>query len=307
MGFILSTSWNAYRHTDAKGMLFEIKEAGFAEVELSFNLTCTMVGSIEKMVKEGSIRVASLHNFCPFPDNLQREVALPDYYSLASPDAGERSLALQYTKRTIDTAQRLNARAVILHTGRVEIPDKTRDLISLYEQGLFCSAEFAQVKKTAISDRQNKNQPYFDNALKSLDELVPYSARSGISLGVENRFYYREIPSLKELGIILNKFRGSSIFYWHDVGHALIMEKLGFVEPDGYLKSYAQAMLGIHLHNVLGLTDHQVPQRGEFDFAKLKPVLQNKTLKVIEAHHPATSQDLKEAKAFLEETLGRDD
>ncbi len=296
----LSTAWRASQYEDAKQMIFEIKAAGFTEVELSFNLTHGMVGEIAGMVKEGQIKVVSLHNFCPIPDNLAREEALPDYYSLSSLDETERLEALYFTKRTIDTAQDMGARAVVLHCGRVDIPDKTRALIDLYQRGLKGSREFDQVKDAFIIQRQAAVKPYLACALESIATLSRYAKKSGILLGIETRFYYREIPSLEELGIILNQFKGSNVFYWHDTGHAQVMDNLGLARHEEYLERYAPEMLGIHLHNLIGCSDHQAPHQGDFDFYRLKPFLKENTLKIIEAHEQATARDLKLSKDYLE-------
>ena len=83
MSLLLSTAWNAFRHTNAKKLIFEIKKTGFQEVELSFNLTSSMVRDIAGLVKNKEIRVISLHNFCPIPDGIKRCAALPDYYSMS--------------------------------------------------------------------------------------------------------------------------------------------------------------------------------------------------------------------------------
>lgn len=303
MGFALSTAWNAFRHTNGNKLIFEIKETGFEKVELGFNLTASMVTEIAELVRNKLIKVISLHNFCPIPDGLKRETALPDCYAMSSTNEETRLLAIKYAKKTIETAKALNAQSVVLHAGRVEIPDRTRDLISLYEKGFSNSADFISLKGEIIKERDSSSKEFLDNTLKSLEELNKFAVKAGILIGIENRFYYREIPNFQEIGKILGYFKNGNIFYWHDTGHAQVMENLGIAAQKDFLDAYGSSLIGLHLHNICGCHDHKPPSKGELDFKFLKPYIKINTLKVIEAHYPATVSELQESKILLKKIL----
>lgn len=300
MAFALSTAWNALRHEQGKELIREIQAMGFSEIELSFNLTSQIVKDIEELVRHNQMRVVSLHNFCPIPLGFSKEEALPDCLSLAAFEENQRKKAVTQTKKTIATALRLKAKAVVLHSGRVEVPERTHLLLRLFAKGQKESAEFKTLQQDILAERQRYANPFFENALRSLEELNRFVQNEKIFLGIETRFYCREIPNFTEIGIILKHFAGGNIFYWHDTGHAQVMENLGFAKHKEYLDLYGSQMLGIHLHGVKGCLDHQALTQSEDDLRWIKPYLKKEALKVIEVHPEVSAAEVEKSKEFLE-------
>ena len=288
--FSLSTSWNAGSQTSGRDIIEEIKKAGFDSAELGFNLTRQIVEDIIKLVETGSIAVNSIHNFCPIPDNTSPAQASPDYFPLSSPDRSIRRMAIDQTKQTIDYAVRLHSKAVILHMGRVEIGDKTRKLAYLVLNGKDSTGLRAQM----INDRMRSSKNFLDSAIESLKELVDYSKRSSIKLAVENRYYFREIPSIDELRTIFGHFNDNEVFYWHDTGHAQVFENLGFGRHKDYLDSFSNRIIGMHIHDIIGIDDHRPPLSGDLDFSLIMPYIKREDiLKVIEIHQPANESEVR--------------
>ncbi len=301
--FALSTAWNADRWQDGEAIAQEIFELGIRHIELNSSLTGQMVEAIFKFSRQKGITITSLHNYCPIPEGLKREEALPDCFSLSSIDEDERKKAVEFTKITIATAKKVSARVVVLHAGRVEIEDKTRALIALYNQGLKNSAEYKETFEGLVLKRGARRADHFAQVLKSLATLHDYALKSGIRLGIENRFYYREIPTLEEFKTIFDTFKSEYMAYWHDVGHAYIHEKLGLMQSGALLDNFKDRLTGMHLHNIKKLEDHKAPIDGDFDFRSLSPYVKHSTLKVIEAHSNASGEAVNKSIAALTEVF----
>jgi sugar phosphate isomerase/epimerase len=302
--FSFSTAWNADRLLDGKLIVQEIAELGLQQIELNFSLTREMAEAAHRAAQAHRITISSLHNYCPIPEGFKREEALPDCYSLSALDEDERRRAVACTQITIDTAARVGARAVVLHTGRVEMSDRTRQLIGLAVHGQKETPAYRAILDAFVAERSSLCRPYFDQILKSLDELEGHARQNNILLGVENRFYFREIPSIKEYEEIFARFgQNSCIGYWHDVGHACVFERLGLLKADELLEKFGHRLIGMHLHDVKDLADHQAPFEGDFDFTRLKKYLRPDTIKVLEIHRQASAAIVKRSIARLYEVL----
>ena len=84
------------------------------------------------------------------------------------------------------------------------------------------------------------SRPHLEAALLSIRALGEHAVGSSVRLGVEARDQYQEIPSLDEMGTVLDACAGLPVGYWHDAGHGAKLEYFGFLEHEEYLRRYAR-------------------------------------------------------------------
>jgi len=302
--YALSTAWNAWRAQSGEGIVAEAEQLGFSHLELSFSFPIHLFTDIKDMVKAGRISVVSLHNFCPLPIVSPKGNTTPDMFLLSSPQEDERARAVRFTKGTIDAARDIGARCVVLHLGRVDIADDgSRPLIERLEKGKSGSLYYAFLKGRALLKREKHKKKYLEQAIKSLGELAGYAQGCGIQLGIENRYYIREIPSFDEIGLLLEKFQGETVCYWHDFGHAQFKENLGIGTHEEYLKRYGSRIAGVHIHDIVRSDDHRAPLCGTINYNKFKTYLRPDMIKVFEMHHPATVEEIGRGYRFFREAI----
>jgi hypothetical protein len=139
-------------------------------------------------------------------------------------------------------------------------------------------------------------------------------------LGLETRFYFHEIPNIDEMEILLNasrhfesfvpchsnpersereakqshlaqdkpcserseSIRKESVGYWHDVGHAEVNQRLGFTPHEEWLSRFSHKMIGVHLHDVIGISDHRPPGKGNVNWGMVAKYLPREAIRTCE-------------------------
>lgn len=277
-------------------MLLAIKETGLDTIELNYRLNYDQVEQMVASLGELGLKVSSLHNFAPLPNDAPSPRHPSNYYRLSAIDEDERRRAVVWTKKTIDTAVRVKARVVVIHAGMIELPeDLSGKLIELYKQGKKDSPEFAEVRITLLKSRREHRGPFLDSVIRSLKEIMPYAQQNNILIGLETRYYPIEIPNCDEVGEILGQFQSQGMGYWHDVGHAEVNSRLGITPHAQFLDHYRDKLIGFHLHGVNVLRDHIAPFEGDFDLTAVFPYFKNHHIKVIESGPSATLEQIRAA------------
>ncbi|MGB9697923.1 MAG: sugar phosphate isomerase/epimerase family protein [Thermodesulfobacteriota bacterium] len=294
----ISTSFRSEIASTGKEVMEAIADLGLKAIELEYRLTREMFMEIRLYLKRG-IEVLSIHNFFPVPNGVPKEKASGDFFSLSAPDEEERALAIKYTLETIRWAEELGAKAVVLHLGKLPLPDFMEIIKSLYDQHRINTPEGKALIQELKGKRAQLGTNYLERTWRSLDELVDEAEKRRIYLGVENRYNIHDFPNLEELDIIFQKLKGSCLRYWHDIGHATTQQNLGLEEQERLLTNFGHLLIGVHLHGCKGYHDHEAPGLGEEDYDLLKKFLKPDTIRIIETHHRATPQELKEGIEFL--------
>ncbi len=293
----ISTSWLSSKVDEPSQIIAQIAAVGAEAIELEYRISSLAYSKIVPLLEKYQMTVLSVHNFFPIPPMLNRGSG--DAFLFTSDDKEERDLAVEYTKTTVQQASELEARVAILHLGGIPLKTDLDRLYEFYDQGQYESEEAILLKKHLTEERKDKARVYLDRVLLCLDRLLPLAEKLEVTIGIENRYHYHEIPSYHELGQIFKEFKGAPIAYWHDVGHAHNLESLGLGGDQGFLDTYAAEMAGIHLHDAKGREDHFAPGSGDLEFSQIKPHLRPWTIKIIEVHSKVSSNQLSRSLKFL--------
>ncbi len=294
----ISTCWWFNRLYSGEEIAGDILELGLKGVELEYRISNAVFQQMKSRLKK-VLTVLSIHNFFPIPEGIKPDKGGGDLFLLSSTDSNERLKAVKFSIKSIEHAHELGAKAVIFHLGRVDMTHPTQDFFRLYRNGRIDKKEgiiFIGEQKLIRQASKTKNM---DAVLLSLEKLNRVAEKRGIFLGIENRYHFHEIPDLGEIGLILGKFKGGQIRYWHDVGHSKVQENLGLSSQRGLLEAFSEEMIGIHLHDVRGLDDHLAPGQGEMSFNEIKSFIRPSTIKILEVHSKVKREELLEGIKFI--------
>lgn len=295
----ISTSWRSREITDGRSLINDMLSLELDGLELEYRITETALNDMRPILNEHNTNIFSIHNFFPVPDIIPQGKGNGDLFLLSSKNSEERANAVKYTIKSMQHAVELGAKVVVLHLGRTPIETIKMKLFQFYDEKMTNSKEYVKFMREAKSLRNEAKEATFNFLLQSLDKVLREGERYGIKIGIENRYYFREYPDFDEIGYILDKFEGALLGYWHDVGHAKVNENLGIIGANTYLEAYGEKLLGMHLHDVKGYTDHIAPGSGDLDFDSLKKYLKPETLKIIEVHPKVDRESLVNGIEFL--------
>jgi sugar phosphate isomerase/epimerase len=285
----LSTMWAVGQFPRLADFFEAGRELGFARFELNHAINSAMLAGLSL---NGAI--TCVHEPCP-ADISAAELKRRNWL-ISAPDEEKRRQGVLAIRRSIDLAHELGAQVVIVHPGRVEIdPALQSALVDLYKADRSHQPEYTGAKERLVAARAAQAEAHMRPVRRSLIELAEHAAQRGIRLGLENRFHYQEIPLPDELDDLLGLGFGEVVGYWHDIGHAQVLEHLGFHAHEEWLRRFAGPqgrVIGVHLHDVVGLTDHLAAGLGQVDWDMVARYLPASILRTCEFHPSNSPQEV---------------
>jgi len=301
----LSTSFFQLRcEEDGENLLDAVRDLPVSGVELDYRMPATVFHRIRPALQRSDLRVVSLHNFFPRPMEFMQTGGSGDLFSLADTRRDHRLEAVKRTLQTIDHAHGLEARAVVLHCGRVDMAAETDRLYARFRNDGGLTEDCRQWLAGKLAERDRLKPAHLDALRFSLDDLLRAADRRQVRLGMETRYHYHELPGPEDFEGLLAEFDGAPLGYWHDTGHAFVTAQLGLTTENGLLERLAGRLVGLHLHDARGLEDHLSPGTGQIDFKALAPHLAAGIPAVLELR-PGTPQSAVRDGLALLDGLGK--
>jgi sugar phosphate isomerase/epimerase len=293
----LSTMWGIRKFDQLGDFLLAAARLGFSGVELNHQVNPSMLEGVDL----NRFPVTSIHEPCPAvisADTLKKKDIL-----ISSPDEERRKQGVESIRRSIDLAKNLGVTAIVIHAGMVQVdPTWEKQLIALFNAGKKDTAEYQEIKHDMEAARARMVEPCLKAVEKSLRELLEYAGKLGIRLGLENRYHYYDIPSPEEMAHFLNLADADRLGFIYDTGHAHAMDQLGFYNQEDWLMRFADRIIVTHLHDAIGVEDHQTPGLGEIDFRMVAAYLPQAALRTMEVQPHHNYEQIRQGIKYLVDT-----
>ena len=285
-------------------MIEEILELGFDQIELGYDLRLDLVPGVRDMVNSGSVKIGSVHNYCPIP--LGSTQGHPELFTFAHSDPRVREASIRHTTKTIEFAAEVGATVMVCHCGYVNCSLRTVKLFDMIMAGQKNTPAYDKLRSKMQIKRDKKSKPFLKYLYASIQKLLPILEEHNIILGIENLPSWEAVPTEYELEIMLREFNSPYLGYWHDIGHGQIRENLGFINQEKWLDRLEGNLVGMHIHDVKDLIqDHVMPPMGDVVFERFHKYIQNDIKRVLEPRPNSTAAEVKEALQLVKRTWNK--
>jgi len=294
----LSTMWAQGRFQHLGDFVAAVLRLGFSGIEINYTVEPQ---GLEELLANGDGAYPSFHS--PVPRVKASDGRWSEDLNLASPDEEERRQAVAVAATTLDWAAKVGAGRVVVHLGGVgnQMLPAEKQLRQLFDLGQINTYGGELLRADCRRQRAEGAPAHLAAAKASLRELADQAARLSVAVGLENRYHYHEIPHPDEAKELLADYPPTVVGYWHDMGHAEVLDRLQLIDKHRWLEGLSDRCLGVHLHDVVGLKDHQSPGQGDADWKYVARYLPPTALRVCEINQHTPEEQVAAAIPYLRE------
>jgi sugar phosphate isomerase/epimerase len=219
---------------------------------------------------------------------------------ISSDDEDNRRQGVTAIKRSIELAAALGIKTIVVHAGstNADWPLEKR-LYKAFQANQTGTPGYMELQDQVTKSRASKIIPRFDAVQKSITELLEYCRPFRIRLGIENRYHVLDIPNLEEMESLLEMGDESELGFWFDTGHAQTLDRLGFIPHEAWLTRFSNRIIGVHLHDAMGISDHRAIGNGEIDFTLIARYVPARAIKTLEIRPNTNAEELRNSLQFL--------
>jgi len=294
----LSTMWAQGRFQHLGDFVAAVRRLGFSGIEINYTVEPQ---GLEELLANSDGAYPSFHS--PVPRVKASDGRWSEDLNLASPDEEERRQAMAVAATTLDWAAKVGAGRVVVHLGGVgnQMLPAEKQLRQLFDLGQINTYGGELLRADCRRQRAESAPAHIAAAKASLSELADAAARLGVAIGLENRYHYHEIPHPDEAKELLVDYPPTVAGYWHDMGHAEVQDRLLLIDKHRWLEGLSDRCVGVHLHDVDGLKDHQSPGLGTADWKYVARYLPPTALRVCEINQHTPEEQVATAIPYLRE------
>jgi sugar phosphate isomerase/epimerase len=247
-------------------ILESYRKVGAAWLELSYNLQPHVTQEVLAELPDSGLRAVSAHHPFPFPNTAIPEDPYADLFNPISSQGSERRAACGLIQESLRTAARAGAGALVIHFGTIpELSELQREHLARFKAG----EDMRGFDSKFLLQRERYSNPYLERALREIEGLIPRAEEASVAIGLENRYSLMNFPNLNEFRRIFETFDSPFLGYWHDVGHGVARAYFGYEDPKEAADSLRNRLVGMHVHDAVGVRDHRPPGSGEVDFFEI--------------------------------------
>ena len=269
---------------------------GYGHAEINYVIP---PAGVEALLECGHVGFSSVHSPCPRVKSANGRWS--EALNLAADDEDERREAVAVARASVDTAVLAGVSLLVVHLGGIgsAIFDEEKRLRKLFDEGGSGSDEWSRLVEGARERRAENRDRYYPHARRSLAEIGDYAAPRGVTVGLENRYHFHEFPDPDEVQELIADYPPEVAGFWLDVGHAEVLDRLGFHPHTRWLDEAGQRCVGTHVHDVDGLADHRAPGHGTTDWPHYAAKLPRHIPRIFEINQRQDEERVANAIPFL--------